>query len=266
MLARMQGLIVFCRVLGFFFVVQNSHRRSIRTCYTGDTAVSTVRRPAAHRAYIHEVSQQTRIIQLQGFLFFGTISHVEDTIRSLVNDPTFHAHPVRFVVVDFSLVAGVDLSAAEAFVRVQRLLATKGVVLVFCGVSRAEVGKALGCVGVLEQPYVELFETLNDAMECESWMVAVFVCIVSSMVLTERCDTGTENAYLRAWFRAQKKETTPVGKSPMHVCLIYRLNVVLSLPSPPGSSKIGCPLSRDPGRVTPGITAERRRRADHSEW
>ncbi|KAF8551076.1 hypothetical protein OG21DRAFT_1418614 [Imleria badia] len=176
------GIVVSC----FFFVVQNSQRRSIRTCYTGDAAVSTVRRPAAHRAYIHEVSKQTRILQLQGFLFFGTISHVEDTIRSLVNDPTFHAHPVRFVVVDFSLVAGVDLSAAEAFVRVQRLLAAKGVVLVFCGVSRAEVSKALRSVGVLEQPYVELFETLNDAME---W---------------------TENAYLRAWFRAQKKETAPV--------------------------------------------------------
>lgn len=159
-------------------------------CYTGDTTISTVRRPAAHRAYIREVSQQTRIIQLQGFLFFGTIAHVEDTIRSFVDDPTFCAHPVRFVVVDFSLVAGVDLSAAEAFVRVQRLLAAKGVVLVFCGVSRPEVCKALASVGVLEQPYVELFETLNDAME---W---------------------TENAYLRAWFRAQKKEGTAVAVLP----------------------------------------------------
>lgn len=65
------------------------------------------------------------------------------------------------------------MSAAEAFVRVQRLLADKGVVLVFCGISRVEVGKALASVGVLEQPYVELFETLNDAMECELWTFAV---------------------------------------------------------------------------------------------
>ncbi|KAF9221142.1 hypothetical protein BS17DRAFT_712424 [Gyrodon lividus] len=177
------GIVVSC----LFFVVQNSQRRSIRACYTGDAAISTVRRPAAHRAYIREVSKQTRIIRLQGFLFFGTIAHVEDTLRSLVNDPTFRTHPVRFVVVDFSLVAGVDLSAAEAFVRVQRLLAAKGVVFVLCGVSRAGVGKALGSVGILEEPHVELFGTLNDAME---W---------------------TENAYLHAWFRAQKKETVPVA-------------------------------------------------------
>ncbi|KAF9240839.1 sulfate transporter family-domain-containing protein [Melanogaster broomeanus] len=155
------GIVVSC----FFFVVQNSQRRSIRACYTGDAAVSTVRRPTAHRAYIREVSRQTRIIRLQGFLFFGTIAHVEDTLRSLVDDPTFRTQPVRFVVLDFSLVAGVDLSAAEAFVRVQRLLAEKGVVLVFCGVSSTGVEKALGSVGILEEPYVELFETLNDAME-----------------------------------------------------------------------------------------------------
>ena len=171
---------------GFFFVVQNSQRRSIRTYYTGDTAISTVRRPAAHRAYIREVSKQTRIIQLQGFLFFGTIAHVEDTIRSPIDDPAFYAHPVRFVIVDFSLVAGVDLSAAEAFVRVQRLLAAKGVVLVFCGISRPEVGKALGSVGVLEQPYVELFETLNDAMECES------CCYALGAELTQPCDRDGE--------------------------------------------------------------------------
>ena len=60
------------------------------------------------------------------------------------------------------------MSSAEAFVRVQRLLAAKGVVLVFCGVStRSPVGKALASSGILEEPQVELCETLNDAMECK---------------------------------------------------------------------------------------------------
>lgn len=50
---------------GFFFVVQNSRNLSIRAVYTGDTAVSTVRRPSAHRAYIQEVGRQTVIMKLQ---------------------------------------------------------------------------------------------------------------------------------------------------------------------------------------------------------
>ncbi|KAG1744926.1 sulfate transporter family-domain-containing protein [Suillus paluster] len=178
------GIVVSC----FFFVVQNSQRRSIRACYAGDSAISTVRRPAAHRAYIREVSKQTRVLRLQGFLFFGTIAHVEETLRNIVEGAAWQRNPVRFVVVDLSLVVGVDMSAAEAFVRVQRLLAAKGVVLVFCGVTPdSTCGKALSSVGVLQESFVEVFETLNDAME---W---------------------TENAYLRAWFRAQKSWTTPIS-------------------------------------------------------
>ena len=229
-----------CHLPGLFFVIQNSQQRSIRTCYTGDTAVSTVRRPAAHRAYIHEVSKQTRIIQLQGFLFFGTISHVEDTIRSLVNDPTFYAYPVRFVVVDFSLVAGVDLSAAEAFVRVQRLLAAKGVVLVFCGVSRAEVGKALGSVGLLEQPYVELFETLNDAMECESWMVPRVVCSYCiRMVLTEYVTQGRRTHICARGLGRRKRRLRPlVSRRCTSASLTTRLNVIPFYPVLPGRQKV----------------------------
>ncbi|KAI6096494.1 sulfate transporter family-domain-containing protein [Pisolithus sp. B1] len=178
------GIIVSC----IFFVVQNSRRRSIRACYSGNAAMSTVRRPAAHRAYIHEVSKQTRIIQLQGFLFFGTIVHVEEKLRSIVEDPNWRTDPVRFIIVDLTLVPGVDMSSAEAFVRVQRLLSAKGVLLVFCGVeSESGVGKALANSRILEEKGVEIFESLNDALK---W---------------------TENEYLATWFRLQRTESIPVA-------------------------------------------------------
>jgi SulP family sulfate permease len=165
--------------------VHNSQRRSIREIYTGQTAMSTVRRPGAHRAYIREVSRQTTIIRLHGtvftslalnqhlnlpfsgFLFFGTITYVEEAIKNIVEDPSWQRRPVRFLVIDLTLVGGVDMSSAEAFVRVQRLLAAKNVVLVFCGfVPDSAIGKALQSVGVLGEDFVELFNTFNDAMEC----------------------------------------------------------------------------------------------------
>lgn len=174
------GIIMSC----FFFVIQNSQRRSIRALHTGETAMSTVRRPAAHRAYIREVSKQTTILKLQGILFFGTITHVEETIRTLVEGPAWDRGPIRFLILNLSLVPGVDMSAAEAFVRVQRLLAGKGVILVLCGFTlESPVGKALASVGLLDMDGVEVFLTFNDALE---W---------------------TENSYLRAWFSAQKIET-----------------------------------------------------------
>ncbi|KAJ3746096.1 sulfate transporter family-domain-containing protein [Lentinula detonsa] len=175
------GIVTSC----FFFVVQNSQRRSIRAFHTGETMVSTVRRPSAQRAYLKEVTKQTTILRLQGFLFFGTITYVEEAIRGIIDAPSWQRNPVRFLVVDLTLVAGVDMSAAEAFVRVQRLLAAKYVTLVFCGFTvDSPVGKALESVGVMNSEGVELFSTLNDAME---W---------------------TENVYLKAYFRSQKLETS----------------------------------------------------------
>ena len=184
-------------ILGVFFVVQSSQRKSIRTLHTGETVMSTVRRPGAHRAYIREVSKQTTIVRLQGneaprslhctyltsyasagFLFFGTITHVEETIRTLVEGPSWQRNPIRFLILDLTLVAGVDMSAAEAFVRVQRLLASRRVMLVFCGFSlESNVGRSLGNVDLLEMEGVEVFATFSDALECgclfdEQWWEA----------------------------------------------------------------------------------------------
>jgi len=154
--------------------------------HTGEMTMSTVRRPSAHRAYLREVSQQTTVLHLQGFLFFGTIMRVEETIRALVTEPAWVRAPIRFLVLDFALVLGVDLSAAEAFVRMQRLLSGLNVVLVICSVGDGKLLRALDSVGLLELPDVEVFLTFNDAME---W---------------------TENVYLRAWFDSGSVETKPV--------------------------------------------------------
>ncbi len=92
---------------------------------------------------------------------------MEDAIRSLLSPPSWERNPIRFLLVDFSLVAGVDMSAAEAFVRVQRLLAARGITMVLCGFSaESGIGKSLANVGLLEEDFVEVFASFNDAMEC----------------------------------------------------------------------------------------------------
>ncbi|KAG6877115.1 hypothetical protein C0992_010810 [Termitomyces sp. T32_za158] len=145
--------------------------------------MSTVRRPSVQRAYLREVSKQTTILKLQGFLFFGTISHVEDTIREIIDGPAWHRNPVTFLVLDLTLVAGVDMSSTEAFVRIHRFLSAKGVKMVFCGFAcESNVARALESVHLIGKEDVEHFVTFGDALE---W---------------------TENVYLRAWYVAQKHE------------------------------------------------------------
>lgn len=93
-------------------------------------------------------------------------------MRTLVDAATWQNNPVRFLILDLALVAGVDMSAAEAFVRIQRLLSAKQVVLVFCGFSaETPIGRALRSVDLLEMDGVELFSTFNDALECEGCLL-----------------------------------------------------------------------------------------------
>lgn len=102
-------------------------------------------------------------------VFFGTISLVEDEIRKLVDLAIWQHNPTRFLIMDLTLVHSVDFSAAETFVRVQRLLAAKNVFLIICGAApHGQVGTALQGVGLWsdkEGVTVEVFASLNDTLE-----------------------------------------------------------------------------------------------------
>jgi SulP family sulfate permease len=129
-------------------------------------------------------------------LFFGTISYVEETIRSILEGPSWQTNPVQFLVLDLSLVAGVDMSSAEAFVRIHRFLSAKYVTLVFCGFSaESAVGKALDSVQVLNADGVELFSTFNDAMECGYIRILHEPCLCISSAFRDRKRLSAHLAY-----------------------------------------------------------------------
>jgi len=123
------------------------------------------------------------------YIFFGTITYVEGAIRQLLETAQWKHNPIRFLVLDFSLVPGVDLSASEAFVRVQRLLVSKHVTLVLCGFAmESPISLALQSVELFEGQNVEVFSDINQAIE---W---------------------TENVYLKAWFDSVK-DAEPEAKA-----------------------------------------------------
>lgn len=101
----------------------------------------------------------------------------------MLDTAKWNRNPIRFLVIDLSLVLGVDLSASEAFVRLQRLLAVKNVTMVLCGFQLdSPIGRALKSVDLFDGLNVEVFSDINEAVE---W---------------------TENVYLKAWFDTVKEE------------------------------------------------------------
>jgi SulP family sulfate permease len=71
--------------------------------------------PPTQYRYLRHVRTQIHVTKLAGFLFFGTIVSVENSIRALVDGEAFYERPIRFLVFDLWHVIGFDYSAAEAF-------------------------------------------------------------------------------------------------------------------------------------------------------
>jgi SulP family sulfate permease len=158
-------------------VVQTSQVPAVRASYSGEVAGSTVRRNPTQYRYLRNVGGQIHVTKLAGYLFFGTIVSVEERIRALIEDETFHERPIRFLIFDLYHVTGIDYSAAEAFNRINRIFSRKGVTLVMSGVDPdAPLGLSLQAVGLGQDGNeVKLFEDLNAALEsCENELLKIF--------------------------------------------------------------------------------------------
>ncbi|KAK5137410.1 hypothetical protein LTR08_008988 [Meristemomyces frigidus] len=174
------------------YVVQTSRKTVIRAEFSGAVAESTVRRHPRQRNYLRKVGPQIRVVKLGGYLFFGSIVKVEKKVRALIDAEAFAASPIRYLVLDFSHVTGIDFSAAEAFGRMNRILHRREVKMTLAAVSfGSEVGKSLQMVGLFvdaEDPAVpapKVFEDLNGALEaCENELL---------MVLTEKQKLGAQD-------------------------------------------------------------------------
>ncbi|KAH6646303.1 sulfate transporter family protein [Truncatella angustata] len=165
-------------ILAFVSVVVNQSRVSaIRACYTGDQVGSMVRRNPSQHHYLQGVGRQTYIIKLLGNLFFGTIVGVQEKIRTLIADDDFAEHPIKYLIIDLSQVTGIDYSAAEGFMTINRLLNKKGIVLLISGKdAESTVGRDLRAVGLgNDGPEVMFMPDLNSALEsCENEQLKTF--------------------------------------------------------------------------------------------
>ncbi|KAK9462636.1 sulfate transporter family-domain-containing protein [Lipomyces oligophaga] len=186
------GIILACGS----FVVESSRKSAISATYSGAVARSTVRRHPFQQQFLKDVGHEIFVVKLTGFLFFGTIVSMESKIRSIIADAE-HVHDeqytrIKYLVLDFQGVSGIDFSAGEALSRIKRLLNTKRIDFIFCSVapetahSLAAIGlwnTSLSSQGASNETDLEhavhaannVFQDLNSALEwCENELLAVY--------------------------------------------------------------------------------------------
>ncbi|KAF3928847.1 hypothetical protein ABW20_dc0101353 [Dactylellina cionopaga] len=171
------GIVVGILLACVTFVIQASQKSAIRATYTGATARSTVRRHPFQQRFLKEVGPQIYLYKLAGYMFFGTISTVENSILDLLHERNFNERPIRFLVLDMTYVRGIDFSAAETFVRIRRILNKRNIILVLSGVlPNSDVDIGLQGVGIWgDEGNVRLFSDLNEALEwCENEFLGAY--------------------------------------------------------------------------------------------
>jgi SulP family sulfate permease len=114
-----------------------------------------------------ELGDHTFILELKGYIFFGTASALMERIQARVNDR--NRLPVQFLVMDFHRVSGLDSSAVFSFIKCRQLAESQDITIVLTHISE-RIKNKFTRGGLLEDcDRVRLFPDLDHGLEwCEN--------------------------------------------------------------------------------------------------
>jgi SulP family sulfate permease len=116
------------------FAVSYGRTDVVRHAASGLVYRSNVERPPGERDALRALGERIHVLRLQGFVFFGTASGLLDRIRARAAD---ERAPLRFLLLDFRGVTGVDSSAVLSFGKASQLAAARGFGLVLTAVPES---------------------------------------------------------------------------------------------------------------------------------
>jgi SulP family sulfate permease len=146
------GVVIGLVLAVVLFAVNYGRTELVHEVAFGDTYHSNVDRPPGERAALRALGERVQILRVHGFVFFGTASGLLERIRKRVE-----AGPLRYLLLDFRRVTGVDASAVVSFVKATQFARANRFELVFTGVSEG-VKNQLRRGGVVESDGVVGFE------------------------------------------------------------------------------------------------------------
>jgi SulP family sulfate permease len=148
------------------FIISYSRTEVVRHELTGKTFQSLQPRCHDQRQLLDGHGESIYILQLQGFIFFGTAYRLFNRIKKrLLNTPT---QRLGFVVLDFQRVAILDSTGMLSFRKLLNLMTVHKTHLIVAG-SSPQITRQFLKGGLLSShSYIHYCKNLNDAMEwCE---------------------------------------------------------------------------------------------------
>jgi SulP family sulfate permease len=159
------GVIAAC----LLFVVRYGRVNCLRLEFDGRGRRSNVERTVDENRVLDIEAHALYGVALQGFLFFGTAYSILTHIRARIEAPrgAKNGQPrVRFVLVDFARVHGVDASSTASFVRLRQACARLNAQIVLTGLSPTlKTWFAKGAADAKGPGNPQIFPDLDNGLE-----------------------------------------------------------------------------------------------------
>ncbi len=169
-----EGVAVGIVVSSILFAVNYSRINVIKHAISGTDLRSNVDRRAIDERILEKKGGHIHILQLQGYIFFGTAYNLlKEVVRRMMTRTPL---PVRYIVLDFRHVDGLDSSAVVSFARMKKLAESHLVTLVLAELPdsiRTQLERS-GCIDEESRPnkICRAFPDLDHGLEwCESQLL-----------------------------------------------------------------------------------------------
>lgn len=139
----LQGVAAGVVAAAAIFVIRYSRVSTIASLTNGAEHRSNVDRSPHQTRLLREKGGGTFVVKLQGYVFFGSANHLLETVRQRAGERELP--PLRFVLLDFRRVSGIDSSAAASLVKIQSLARRSGFSLLLSNVPLAVCLRLTNC-------------------------------------------------------------------------------------------------------------------------
>jgi SulP family sulfate permease len=150
------------------FLLNYSRIDVVRHALSGTNFKSRFTRSRQHQHMLQKHGEELLILQLQGYIFFGTANKLLEQVRDRVQDT--NKGPVRFIVLDFRHVTDLDSTALLSFSRMIQLAQIRDLTLVITNPSQVIRDKLTqGDYGEAREGILRFFPDLDRGIEwCEN--------------------------------------------------------------------------------------------------
>jgi SulP family sulfate permease len=124
----LEGVAVGLIAMIILFVVNYSRTSVVRHTLSGTTFQSRITRNHTQRATLDQFGEQLHILQLQGFIFFGTANTLFERVQKRCRQAL-----TRFVILDFAHVSGMDSTGLLSFSKLLQIAQEREFILLLTG-------------------------------------------------------------------------------------------------------------------------------------